>query len=168
LSSTSVAGGVYCAPSNNAVVNLQPGVYIIKGGFDLHGNTVITGTGVTLYILGGGTVNGTSTLGISAPTTGAYAGLALWYGDNSAITYDGTNNALFQGAIYSPKATVTYGGTNATGATCTRLVAAAINLHGTPNGSFDNSGCPTVAGPVLAQSGVIGGTQYSGAPMLVQ
>ena len=55
LSSTSTPGGTYCAPSNNATVNLAPGT-VIKGGFDLHGHTTITGTGVTLYVLGGGTL----------------------------------------------------------------------------------------------------------------
>jgi len=170
LSSTSTPGGTYCAPANNAAVVLTPGVYNIIGGFDLAGSsgTNITGAGVTFYIKGGGTINGNSSLGIQAPLTGPYAGVALWYGDNSAVTYDGTNTAAFQGAIYDPTGTVTYGGTNATGATCTRLIAASIDLHGTPNGSFDNSGCPTVAGPVLTQSGVTGGTLYSGAPMLIQ
>ncbi len=170
LSSTSTPGGTYCAPANNAAVALSPGVYSIIGGFDLAGSsgTNITGTGVTLYVKGGGTINGNSTLGIAAPTTGPYAGVAVWYGDNSAVTYDGTNSAGFSGAIYDPSGTVTWGGTNATGATCTRLVAASIDLHGTPAGSFDNSGCPTTVGPVLSSSGVTGGTTYTGSPMLVQ
>jgi len=175
LSSTSVpatgsppSGTSYCAPANNDTVNLSPGVYIITGGFTLHGNTTITGTGVTLYVLGGGTVNGTSTISISAPTAGPYAGVALWYGDTSAVTYDGTNSSSFAGAIYAPKTTVTWGGTNATSAHCTRLIAGAIDLHGTPGGSFDNSNCPAIAGPVMTSSGVSGTTIVSGSPMLVQ
>src|SRR5216684_5156993 len=112
LSSTSTPGGTYCAPINNAGVVLSPGVYSIIGGFDLAGSTGtnITGAGVTLYIKGGGTINGTSKLGIQAPTTGPYAGVALWYGDNQAVTYDGTNTAAFSGAIYDPAGTVTWGG----------------------------------------------------------
>ena len=175
LSSSSVpatgsppSGTSYCAPANNATVNLSPGVYIITGGFTLHASTTITGTGVTLYVLGGGTVNGTSTISISAPTTGPYAGVALWYGDTSTVTYDGTNSSSFSGAIYAPKTTVTWGGTNNTSAHCTRLIAGAIDLHGTPAGSFDNSSCPAIAGPVLTSSGVSGTTTLSGSPMLVQ
>jgi hypothetical protein len=48
------------------------------------------------------------------------------------------------------------------------LVAAAIDLHGTPNGSFNNSGCPTMAGPTYTASGVSGTTASTGQPMLVQ
>jgi hypothetical protein len=168
LSSTSTPGGTYCAPANNATVNLSPGTYNIIGGLDVAAGTTISGTGITLYVQGGGTVNGNSTMAISAPTTGPYAGVAVWYGDNSAVTYDGTNTSAFSGAIYDPTGTVTWGGTNATGATCTRLVAAAVDLHGTPNGSFDNSGCPNAAGPVLSSSGAGGTTVVAGSPMLVQ
>ena len=51
---------------------------------------------------------------------------------------------------------------------CTRLIAGAIDLHGTPNGTFDNSTCPGIAGPVLTSSGVSGTTVVSGSPMLVE
>jgi Flp pilus assembly protein TadG len=170
LSSSSEPGHTFCAPANGGNVVLQPGTYVIKGGFDVAAGTTITGTGVTLYVLGGGTINGNSTIGISAPTSGAYAGVAVWYGDNpvGGVTYDGTNSSAFGGVIYAPKTTVTWGGTNATGAQCTRLIAAAIDLHGTPGGSFDNTNCPGIAGPVLTSSGVSGTTTLSGSPMLVQ
>jgi hypothetical protein len=172
LSSSSTPGGTFCSPANNATVNLAPGVYVITGGLRLQGNTTITGTGVTLYVVGGNTtINGTSTIAISAPTSPPYAGVALWFGDTTppySITYDGTNNASFSGAIYAPKMTVAWGGTNATGARCTRLIAGAIDLHGTPGGSFDNSSCPAIAGPVQTSSGVSGTTVVSGSPMLVE
>jgi Flp pilus assembly protein TadG len=169
LSSSSHPGDTFCAPANNAIVNLAPGVYVIKGGLGLQGTTTITGTGVTLYVVGGSsTINGTSTIAITAPTSPPYAGVAVWFGDTSSVTYDGTNSALFSGVIYAPKTTVTWGGTNATGARCTRLIAGAIDLHGTPGGSFDNTNCLGIAGPVLTSSGVSGTTTLSGSPMLVQ
>jgi Flp pilus assembly protein TadG len=175
LSSTSVpatgsppSGTAYCAPANNATVTLNPGIYVITGGLSMHAHTSIAGSGVTLYVLGGGTINGTSTLSIAAPTSGPYTGVAIWYGDSSSVTYDGTNDTSFSGAIYAPKTTVTWGGTNQASAHCARLIAGAIDLHGTPNGSFDNSSCPAIAGPVLTSSGVSGTTTVRGSPMLVQ
>jgi Flp pilus assembly protein TadG len=168
-----VPSGTYC-PGNitGGTVTFATGsVIIIKDpkGLSTKGISHLSCTGCTLYVVGGSSsFNGTSTMSISAPTTGPYAGIAVWFGDNSGVTWDGTNDSLFKGAIYAPTATVTYGGTNATGAHCTRLIAAAINLHGTPAGSFDNSGCDAVAGPVLSASGVTGSTTNTGAPMLVQ
>jgi hypothetical protein len=167
-STSPVAAGTYAAGPDHVTVTLSSGTFVFCNGWTPHGQTNVTGTGVTIYVLGGGNINGNSTIGISAPTTGQYAGIAVWFGDNSGVTWDGTNSSAFSGAIYAPKATLTFGGTNATGATCTRLIAAAIDLHGTPSGSFDNAGCPAVAGPVLTASGVSGSTSYSGQPILVQ
>jgi hypothetical protein len=168
-SGSPVNPGTYSAGPNHVTVTLNPGVYVFCNGWTQHGQTNVTGTGVTVYVpTGGGTINGNSTMSISAPTTGPYAGVALWFGDNSSVTYDGTNSSSYSGAIYAPLATVTFGGTNQTGATCTRLIAAAIDLHGTPNGSFDNSGCANAAGPVLTSSGAGGVTATTGSPILVQ
>jgi hypothetical protein len=94
--------------------------------------------------------------------------MTLWFGDSTGVVWNGGNGSTYNGALYAPQATVTYEG-NATGSsTCTRLISAAIKLAGTPIANFDNRGCPAVAGPVLTQSGVSGGTQYTGAPMLIQ
>ena len=49
-------------------MNLSPGTYNVVGGLDVHAGTTISGTGITLYVKGGGTVNGGSTMAISAPT----------------------------------------------------------------------------------------------------
>jgi Flp pilus assembly protein TadG len=165
-----VPSGTYC-PGNitNASINFATGaVIIITGGLSTKGNSTLAGTGVTLYVQGGGSINANATLSISAPTTGPYAGIVLWFGDASDVAYAGGNSSSFQGAIYAPKNDVTYTGNAASASTCTRLVSASLIVSGTATVTFDNTGCPTVAGPVLTQSGVIGGTQYTGAPMLVQ
>jgi Flp pilus assembly protein TadG len=167
-STSPVAAGTYASGPDHVTVTLSSGTFVFCNGWTPHGQTNVTGTGVTIYVLGGGNINGNSTIGISAPTTGQYAGIAVWFGDNSGVTWDGTNSSAFSGAIYAPTATVTFGGTNATGATCTRLIAKEIDLHGTPSGSFDNAGCPAVAGPVLTASGVTGSTTHTGQPILVQ
>jgi Flp pilus assembly protein TadG len=167
-STSPVAPGTYASGPDHVTVTLSSGTFVFCNGWTPHGQTNVTGTGVTIYVLGGGTLNGNSTIGISAPTTGQYAGIAVWWGDSSGVTWDGTNSSTFSGAIYAPTATVTFGGTNATGATCTRLIAKEIDLHGTPSGSFDNAGCPAVSGPVQTASGVTGSSPYTGQPILVQ
>jgi Flp pilus assembly protein TadG len=165
-----VPSGTYCPGNiNNASINFGTGaVIIITGGLSTKGNSTLAGTGVTLYVQGGGSLNANATLSISAPTTGPYAGIVLWFGDGAAVKYAGGNSSSFQGAIYAPESVVTYTGNAVSASTCTRLVSASLALAGTANATFDNSGCPILAGPVLTQSGVINGPQYAGLPMLVQ
>jgi len=166
-----VGSGTYCniGNINNQNVTFATGaVVVITGGLSTKGNSTLTGSGVTLYVTGGGSINANSTISISAPSTGPYAGLAVWFGDNSAVTWDGANSSSFKGAIYAPTANVTYGGNAGSVSTCTRLIAGALSLHGTSTISFNDTGCPAVAGPVLTASGVTGSTTNTGAPMLVQ
>jgi len=169
-----VPSGTYC-PGNINGTNLSfadNAVIVINqnNGLDTHGNnnSSMSGSGVTIYALGGGSINANTVMNISAPTTGPYAGLALWFGDSSPVTYNGSNSGTFKGAIYAPDANVSYAGNGGSSSTCTRLVAGAITLSGGAAAVFNNSGCPTVAGPVLTSSGVAGSTTYNGSPMLIQ
>jgi len=165
-----VPSGTYCPGNinNQNVTFADNSVIMITGGLSTKGNSSLAGNGVTLYVQGGGSINANSTVGITAPTTGTYAGLAVWFGDGADVTWNGGNTSSFKGAIYAPTSTVSYSGNAASASTCTRLVAGSIALSGTSNAVFDNSGCPTVAGPVLSSSGVVGGTTYTGSPMLIQ
>ena len=142
-----------------------------NNGLDTHrnNNTVLSGTGVTLYVLGGGNINANTVLNISAPTSGQYAGLALWFGDTNSVSYAGSNSGTFQGAIYAPKGDVSYSGNGGSTSTCTRLIAGSIDLSGGATANFNNTGCPalTASGAVLTWSGV-GSSPTSGAPKLVQ
>ena len=165
-----VPSGTYCPGNinNTDVVFADGATIIITGGLSTKGNSSLTGNGVTLYVLGGGSINANSTVSITAPSTGPYAGLAVWFGDSSSVTWNGGNSSLFKGAIYAPTATVKFAGNASSDSTCTRLIAAAITLDGSATASFDNSGCPAVAGPVLTSSGVTGSGTTSGSPILVQ
>ena len=165
-----VPSGTYCPGNiNNQNVTFATGsTIIITGGLSTKGNSSLACGGCTLYVTGGGSINANSTVSITAPSTGTYAGIAVWFGDSSDVTWNGGNSSSFSGAIYGPTANVTYAGNASSASTCTRLIAASITLKGTSTASFDNSGCPAVAGPVLTSSGTPGGTQYTGSPMLVQ
>jgi Flp pilus assembly protein TadG len=169
-----VASGTYCPGNiNGDTVTFATGAVIVinqNNGLDTHGNnnTNLSGTGVTLYVLGGGNINANTVLNISAPTSGPYAGLALWFGDTNNVSYAGSNSGTFKGAIYAPKADVSYSGNGGSTSTCTRLIAGSIDLSGGSVASFDNTGCPVVAGPVLTSSGISGSTPNNGSPILIQ
>lgn len=165
-----VPSGTYCPGNitNQNVVFANNALIMITGGLSTKGNSTLAGNGVTLYVQGGGSINANSTISISAPTTGPYVGLAVWFGDSSAVTWNGANSSSFSGAIYAPEADVTYEGNALSSSTCTRLVSGSISLAGTSTAVFDNSGCPSVVGPVLTASGVSGSTAYTGAPILIE
>lgn len=95
-----------------------------------------------------------ASVNITAPTTGTYAGIALFQdrlvcngtgnnnnGCTTSLQGGGTQNIT--GAIYFPNGNINYSGSNSTGATqppCTQLVAYQITFTG--NSQFNNS-CAT-------------------------
>jgi hypothetical protein len=150
--------GVYCKGvkiNAGAIVSLDPGVYYFHGGdLSVAGGATITGTGVTLVFTGdnaGGyataTVNGGATIHLTAPTSGTMAGIAV-FGDRamptgSAFTLNGGGTQDFTGAIYLPKAAVTYAGGAKTGKSCTQLVGDTIELKGNANFEINCTGAGT-------------------------
>jgi hypothetical protein len=117
--------GNYCSGitiNGSSTVTLNSGIYTITGGgMTFNGSGTITGTGVTLYIGSSGgsvTLNGSETFNLTAPTTGAYAGI-LFYQDRSnasGATVNGSQTSKFQGAIYFPSAQLTLNGSGSTAA----------------------------------------------------
>ena len=136
----------------HASLTLGPGVYIIdRGSFSMAGNSTLTATGGTTIILTSSTGSGYATasiaggasLSITAPTSGATAGLAFFQDRNAPTS--GTNSLTggdtqsIVGAIYFPSQKVTYaGGASSGGATCTQLIAYTLKFSG--NSTF-NSNC---------------------------
>jgi hypothetical protein len=165
-----VPSGTYCPGNiNNQNVTFADGSTIaITGGLSTKGNSTLACNGCMLYVLGGGSINANSTISISAPTSGPYAGVAVWFGDDNSVDWNGGNSSSFSGTIYAPRANVSYAGNAASASTCTRLISASLSLVGSSTATFDNSTCPSVTGPILASSGVSGTTVYTGAPMLIQ
>jgi hypothetical protein len=105
--------GVYCGGirlSGNVQVTLNPGLYILRGGrFQLENTARIRGTGVTLFLTQGNviTVENTTTAELSAPTTGAYAGVLFYQDPNNGSTetlhiFENATNSYFEGALYFP------------------------------------------------------------------
>jgi Flp pilus assembly protein TadG len=146
--------GTYCGMQLNsgAVVTLNPGVYILdQGDFNIAGGATITGTGVTIVLTTSGTdyskvgnviINGGSVVTLTAPTTGATAGMVFWQDgrapDSNKDNFNGGSAMNLTGVIYTPSQTVNFNGGNSTGGSaCTQIIASIIIFNG--NSVFNNN-----------------------------
>jgi hypothetical protein len=121
----SIAAGVYCngiSASGGSRLTLGSGTYILKGGgLNISGGAVVTGSGVIFYLTQGGgysygavSLSGGTTVTLSAPTTGPFAGI-LFFQDRSvagggASTFSGGTMATLTGTLYFPTTNVSYSG----------------------------------------------------------
>jgi hypothetical protein len=140
---------------------LAAGVYFISGTLKMTGTTSISGTGVTLILLPGATIDtkGGGTLTITGPTTAPstsslptalqsdaslFQYMALYDASATAVQFGGNSNINITGNIYAPTAAVTFQG-NPTITSCGELIAASIAFNG--NATFDDTGCPLATKP---------------------
>ena len=117
-SKATIKPGIYnqITVSGNASLAMSAGLYIIEGGgFQVSVNASVTGTGVTLYNTGskfpnsGGTfgsinLSGNSSISLSPPTTGSYAGILFLQpaANTQALNFSGNAMAGVTGTIYAP------------------------------------------------------------------
>jgi hypothetical protein len=149
--------GTYCGGINvgNNDVTFTAGNYILVGGglTTQSANSHISGNNVMFYNTFGKTdhgqqtlsyspisINANSTVNLTAPTSGAYAGI-LFYDDRNAPassdSYGGGSTAVYQGIIYAKTAAITLYGNSSISAQYTMIVADTISLVGT-TGINDN------------------------------
>lgn len=151
-----LSGGCFRGMRIEGSVNFAPGTYVINGGeLRFAGNGTITGTGVTFILTGTTpstvaklTIEGGSSLTLSAPTSGPYEGV-LFYQDRAALTLGngaesvntitGNSNLSLTGAVYFPSQRINYKGTGGLRSSCTRLIANRIGFTGTS--SAFSGGC---------------------------
>jgi Flp pilus assembly protein TadG len=122
--------GEYCSTFSPGTATLSPGLFVLDQGFSMGGNATLSGTGVTIYNLGGFTLNGHVSLDLSAPTSGDMAGIVYFQpkSNTSAVTVNGrsgTDNLV--GAVYMPGADVTLNGNLPS---MTFLIASSITMNG--------------------------------------
>jgi hypothetical protein len=163
-------GGISLAGNGTATFasgggSLTDGLFIIKDGeLSINGNVDIVANGVTFFMTGSGAnlnFGGTADVGISAPTTGNYAGFVV-VGDrdnpaSSPHVMRGTAMGGYNGYIYLPNAKLLMSGT-ATGSLgtsdCTVAVADTFEFSGTPNFEAEG-GCTDFGGGFSAGGAVV-------------
>jgi Flp pilus assembly protein TadG len=158
LNATGTTPYVFCNGLNltgQASLTLGAGIYIIdRGTFSMGGQSTLTATSGTTIVLTSSTsanyptasIGGGASMSITAPSTGATMGLALFQDRNApssgSNTLDGGGTQNITGAIYFPNQAVEYvGGASTGGAVCTQLIAYTLSFKG--NSNF-NSNCTGV------------------------
>ncbi len=95
-----------CAISlnNNVEIEFPSGNYLIDGGIELKNNNTITApAGVMLYIINGKIdIQNSATINITAPTSGPWAGLAVWQAGNNSISLKNGGEWNVNGITYAP------------------------------------------------------------------
>jgi Flp pilus assembly protein TadG len=144
-------GGIHIA--GGATVNFSPGLYIIDGGgIQIDGGANVSGSGVTFFLTGQNTSNGSpnayggvniasnANVNLSAPCTssgGGQVGGILFFQDRSITngvgsTINGSSTSTFNGALYFPTTPLTYAGSTAANM-FTLLVSNTLTIDGTAN-----------------------------------
>jgi Flp pilus assembly protein TadG len=160
--------GVYCGGMNlagasgTANVVFQSGIYIVKNGqFETGNNTTATGTGVGFWLTGTGGANisnnnGSTNLTITAPTSGAMAGISI-YQDQTEPTgtitegLAGNSTITFTGMLYFGNQNVTVSGSSEDqSAAWTSMVAYTLLYNGYStlylNSNYSGSSVPVPTG----------------------
>jgi hypothetical protein len=131
----------------STVTTLQPGIYYVTGTVDI-GH--LSGTNVMIYLTGAGqlTSSNNQDLTLTAPTSGPYAGIAIFQDPTDTNNFLTGNNFTLSvsGAIYMPGVDVdianalTFTATN-----CTLFIAKTLSIRN-GNGAISNSGCAATYG----------------------
>ncbi|WP_074126512.1 pilus assembly protein TadG-related protein [Bradyrhizobium sp. NAS96.2] len=157
---TSLYGDLTCTTGNT--VTLQAGTYFFyNAAIKLNGGT-ISGTGVTLVLLGDSSISisGSASVNLSAPSSNStYPALAGVLIDdqapnksNNAVTVNGNGTTVnLGGAMYFPNVDVTWSGTSANAnTTCSEVIANTLTMTG--SAYLNTTGC---APGTVAQTQVV-------------
>jgi hypothetical protein len=119
------------------VTVLNPGVYCVSGSFMLNGNDTLTGSEVTI-VMNSGNIhwNGNGDLHLSAPTSGPFKGLLIYFPmtNSSEIRINGTNDQILTGSILAPASPIVFLGTAGTDGYHTQIVGYTVQFGGTFDG----------------------------------
>lgn len=120
----------------NTTINLAPGVYVVDALLVLGDSAqVLAKGGVTLVINGDYEMllGNNAALSITAPTTGAYAGLAIYSRRNAAAAtshkFGKTVKLDIQGAVYFPNQTVELKTNLSAASGCTQAIARVVRIE---------------------------------------
>lgn len=139
--------GVYC--NNNLTVNggkqlrFNSGTYVFKGtDISFLGGAEIAGSGVTFFLYDGAKlkISANSIVNLTAPISGAYAGILVYSPANNPVSlnFAGGTTQKLQGFIYNPKGHIDFrGNAGTTSDKCFRLIGDTITMTGTSNMKVD-------------------------------
>lgn len=149
-SNGTIRPGVYCngiTVNAGATLTLDPGTYYIdRGTFAVNGGATVNGQGVTIVFTSStgsnyasASFNGGATINLTAPTTGETAGIVM-FGDRAMpigtpFKFEGGTMQTLNGAIYTPRAEVSFSGGSGSGNGCTKMVGNTLKFTG--NSSFE-------------------------------
>lgn len=97
----------------SSVTTLNPGTYCINGDFRMNAHQNLTGNGVTIVLNTGRIAwNGSSSVNLSAPTSGDYAGLVVYAppSNTSQMTLNGNGDFIISGTFLAQNAACDYSG----------------------------------------------------------
>jgi hypothetical protein len=128
-----------------ATVNFASGTYFFYNAkIDFSGT--VNGTGVTFVLLGnsGLSIGSSATVNLSAPTTNTTSshlnGVLIDDQATGNVTVNGNGSVKLGGAMYFPKADVSWGGTAANSfTTCSMVIAKTLTING--NAYLSTNGC---------------------------
>jgi Flp pilus assembly protein TadG len=168
-STTTIGPGTYCGGiqvnGGSTTLNLTAGTYILEGGGlqvnggasldsvnsdgSLGGSVMFYNTQGAGYGSGSISISGGSVLNLTAPTSGAYAGILFSQDptNTDAASFTGSSSSIFQGALYFPTAALTYSGSSAAAA-YTILVAQSITFTGSSSMNDNYSSLPGGVSPI--------------------
>jgi hypothetical protein len=132
--------------NSGGTLNLAAGTYFFYNASVSFGGGTVTGTGVTLVLLGNSTlsING-GNVNLSAPTAprtpaSPLNGVLIDDQATGNVNINGNGTVKLAGAMYFPKADVSFGGTvQPTNTTCSEVIAKTLNMTG--SAYLSNSGC---------------------------
>ncbi|WP_210315760.1 pilus assembly protein TadG-related protein [Bradyrhizobium sp. cir1] len=131
--------------NNDTLIFTASGTYFFyNASIKINSGTVI-GTGVTLVLLGTSSlsIGSGATVNLSAPATNTFSsdlnGVLIDDQSSAAVSITGGGTVALSGAMYFPKADVTYGGTVQGASTCAEVIANTLTING--NVYLSSTGC---------------------------
>jgi hypothetical protein len=156
------ASGVYVfcnglTISSTGNVTLNNGAFVIdRGKLSVSGGAHLTANNATIVFTSStganwayADISGGSAVNVTAPTSGATAGLALFADPRlptgTAFKLTGGSTQTLTGVVYLPTAAVTYSAGSSSSSGCTKLIVNTINFSGSggSNLAINCSGYPT-------------------------
>jgi hypothetical protein len=150
----SINPGVYCGGiglNANAVLTLNPGIYILDGGgLTINGGATVNGDGVTLFFTSstgrdwaGVTINGNANVNLKPMTYGPTRGMVVFADRNTpqgtSFKFTGGSSQYFAGAIYVPSGAINFAGGADSSTTCTQVIGDTVTFTGNSNLAIDCS-----------------------------